>query len=57
MGLKKPSNPSNLESSSRKNFNHIFNSMSPGTNIVHHEDLHTEMTHKIGSDGKTLGKM
>jgi len=57
MGLKKPSNPSNLETSSRKNFNHIFNSMNPGTNIVHHEDLHTEMAHKIGSDGKTLGKM
>ena len=31
--------------------------MNPGTNIVHHEDLHTEVAHKIGNDGKTMGKL
>jgi hypothetical protein len=31
--------------------------MHQGTNTVHHEDLHTELNHKIGKDGKTLGKM
>jgi hypothetical protein len=31
--------------------------MNAGTNTVHHEDLNTEMKHKIGSDGKTLGKL
>jgi hypothetical protein len=31
--------------------------MPSGTTQVHHEDLNTEIAHKIGNDGKTLGKM